>query len=125
MPPQDNHRMMHTEPARMMQQDSTRLLGEPTHILPDNGLLNDNRLIANDATRLLVNVSEPPRLLDNRLLTNDTRLLQNVNDGNRLINADNSRVVINDRPHLAVVEGNRLLTDKYLAGYDPYHRGHL
>lgn len=77
-----------------------------------------------------MNVSEPPRLLvneaprlltnDTRLLSNDARLLQNMNDGG------NSRVVINDsRPHLAVVESGRHLTDKYLTGYDPYHRGHL
>lgn len=123
MPPQDA-RMMQPEPPRMMQQqqEAPRLLNEHGHhLLPDNrALLNDNRLLANDqAARLLVNVTEPPRLLVNeapRLLPNDARLMAGV--------SDNSRIVVNER-HLAVVEGGRLLTDKYLTGYDPYHRGHL
>lgn len=99
-------------------------MNEPAHILPDNRAC----LITNDATRLLVNVSEPPRLMVNdttRILSNDNRLLGN--DGRLLgagVNDGGNRLV--DNRHLTVVEGGRLIaTDKYLTGYDPYHRGHL
>ncbi|KAF2896587.1 hypothetical protein ILUMI_09589 [Ignelater luminosus] len=140
MQPTDN-RMMQPEPARMMQQDNTRMLpNDGTRILNDAHLLTDNHVLLNDsAARLhLVNVSEPPRLLvndntrlltanDNRLLTNDnTRLLANMGDNSRLLTNENSRLLSNENArHLAVIESSRILADKYLANYDPYHRGHL
>lgn len=137
MPPTDN-RMMQTGPPRMMTQDNSRILpNDSSRILNDNHLLTDHRALLNDTTRLHL-VTEAPRLLvndntrlltanDNRLITNDNaRLLSNMNDNNRLLPNDNSRILSNDNArHLAVIESSRILADKYLSNYDPYHRGHL
>ncbi|KAJ8966106.1 hypothetical protein NQ317_017401 [Molorchus minor] len=138
---QTDNRLLQTEPiqrmlppdnSRMISADGSRILTESSHLLPDN-----RELITNDGTRLLVNVIEPSRLLlndntrlmvnENRLLTQDNRLINNVNinENNRLL-ADNSRLLTNDNArHLTVIESSRILADKYLANYDPYHRGHL
>ncbi|KAJ8956839.1 hypothetical protein NQ318_014253 [Aromia moschata] len=135
---QTDSRMLQAEPVqRMIQPDNTRIISsdgsriitDASHLLPDNrGLMDNTRLLANDGSRLLVNVVEPSRLLvnDNRLLAQDNRLMNNVNGNeNRLLN-DNSRLITNESTrHLAVIESSRLLADKYLSNYDPYHRGHL
>lgn len=123
-------RMIQSDNSRMLSSDGSRILTDSSQHLSDNrGIIDNTRLLTNDGTRLLVNVSEPPRLLvnDNRILTQDNRLITNVNmnENNRLL-ADNSRLLTNENArHLAVIESSRLLADKYLANYDPYHRGHL
>lgn len=118
LPNESIHRIIHSDNTRIMNSEVAKLLTDNSHLITDNrGMIDNARLIANDGTRFLVNVSEPPplRLLvnDNRNMAPDSRLITNVN------------VNENDR-HLAVIDGSRILTsDKYLVNYDPYHRGHL
>ncbi|XP_066260473.1 zinc finger protein 25-like [Euwallacea similis] len=107
---QEDSRIMEEDPLRILQSDTahdgTRLLTDATHLLTDNRALitEDSRILVNDP-RMVVNIVEPARLL----IPVENRVMGNV--------ADNR--------HLAVADGSRILTDKYLAYGSYHHRGHM
>ncbi|XP_045470208.1 zinc finger protein 2 homolog [Harmonia axyridis] len=125
-------RIMQQEVPRMMAADNSRMIPDGSHILTDTrGLLPDNSsILTNDGRRILINVCDQNRLLVNdntRLMANDTRLLSSVNiadNGNRLLGND-GRLMNADNSRNMALDNSRILQDKYLTTYDPYHRGHL
>lgn len=115
--------MLQNDSMRILQPDTThdasRLLADTAHLLAEIRPMmpDESRILVNDP-RLVVNVVEPTRLLvqdSGRTLLNDGR---DVTIDNRILN--NSA----DNRHLAIGDGTRILTDKYLT-YSSYNGGHL
>lgn len=112
-PPEQHMHQMQPEPQqRMMQQTD----GSRMQLSTDGNMLvtTDNRVMMGDGSRLIINIGEPPKFM-----VNSGQLQQN--DGSRMLATNMG----GDGRNLAVIEGSRMLGDKYLVNYDPYHRGHL